>query len=250
VSGKPIGLANASRVRRKAFLDGVAIPNLTKIANVRRVFGSRATVLYEASLDGMSVPVVAEYRDRSTLAVFCGFGLSHDTAEAAARAIGFAMSESGCPPPVLDSCSDGILWNLNKNDYLIIANTSDEPGRATVHIGRATLWDCREQKATPEGQTRLELAPHSFQFYRIVGRRSKFLDVLGASALRKLMDGAGRAEIDLVAGRETVFVLRNSPKEIQVDGKHSTITQEVKNGAYHITLQQCPPGERTIALRW
>jgi len=250
VSGKPISLTHVSRVRRKAFLEGTAIPNLTTIANVRRVFGSRATVLYEADIDGVSVPAVAEYRDRSTLAIFCGFGLSHDTAEAAAKAIAFAMTESGCPPVVVDSCSHGILWNLNKHDYLIVANTSDEPGSATAQIGRASLWDCREQKVIPEGKTRLELEPHSFQFYRIVGRRSKFLDVLGASALRRLVDGAGRAEIDLVAGRETVFVLRDSPREIRVDGKHSTITQEIKNDAYHITLQQCPPGERTIALRW
>ena len=250
VLGKPVELRDVSRVRRKAFLQNTPIGGLTRIANVRRIFGSRATVLYEAALGDVAIPVVAEYRDRSTLAVFCGFGLSHETAAAAARAIRFAMAECGCPPPVVDSCSDGILWSVNRHDYLVLANISDDPGRARVAIGRANLWDCREQKELVGEEPLLEMEPHSFRLYRVVGRRSKFLDVLGASCLRRLVDGAGRAEVDLVAGRETVLVLRNSPKEILVDGRHSTITQEVKNGAYHVTLQQCPPGERRIELRW
>jgi len=139
---------------------------------------------------------------------------------------------------------------VNRHDYLVLANISDDPGRARVAIGRANLWDCRAQKQLVGKEPLLEMEPHSFRLYRVVGRRSKFLDVLGASCLRRLVDGAGRAEVDLVAGRETVLVLRNSPKEILVDGRHSTITQEVKNGAFHVTLQQCPPGERKIALRW
>ena len=74
--------------------------------------------------------------------------------------------------------------------------------------------------------------------------------MIGASYLRKLTDGAGRADIELLAGRKTTFVLRASPREIRVDGKHCTITQEVINGAYHVTLTQCPPGEHKIELKW
>ncbi|MCX8052725.1 MAG: hypothetical protein N3B12_02870, partial [Armatimonadetes bacterium] len=217
---------------------------------IRDRFGSRATVLYEAKVGDITVPVVTEYRDRTTLAIFCGFGLSHDTAEAAARAISFALSESAAPSPVVGSCSEGVLWNHNELGYLIVVNTSDQPGYADINVGRLSLWDCLKQKALPRDQTRVILEPHSFGFYRMFMRRSKFIDVLGASALRKVTDGAGRADIDLLAGRKTVLVLRSSPKEIRVDGKYCTITQEIRNGAYHVTLQQCPPGEHTILLRW
>ena len=102
----------------------------------------------------------------------------------------------------------------------------------------------------PEGDPRVKIKPHSFGVYRIVGRRSKFFDIIGASCLRGVIDGAGRAEIALLAGQKTVLVLRASPKDILVDGKPSTISQEVINGAYHVTLQQCSPGERRITLRW
>jgi hypothetical protein len=247
---KEISLRDVSRVRRKAFLADSPIAGLKRIANVRRVFGSRANVIYEADVDGTVIPAVTEYRDRTTLAVFCGFGLSHETADAAANAIRYAIDEVHCPSPVIDSCSDGVLWNANKNDYVILSNLSDKEGHATARIGRGFLWDCRRQKLLTEVEPRLKLPPHSFALYRMLSRRSKFLDVLGTSSLHRLVDGAGRAEIEILAGRKTVFALRASPKEIQVDGKSCTITQEVKDGVYYITLQQCPPGEHKVALKW
>ena len=250
VSDTPISLRNVSRVRRKAFLEGASVPGLKKIANVRRIFGSRAKVLYEADVKGTIVPVVAEYRDRQTIAVFCGFGLSHETAEAASRAVVFALRESGAGPLVLSSCSEGILWNRNKHGYLILANTSDEVGRAALSVRRAIIWDCRKQQAVPDEKVPLAVEPHSFGFYRVVKPRSKLLDVLGAAMLLGVTDGAGRADIELVAGRETVFVVRYPPKEVRVDGKRSSISQELKNGAYRVAVQDCPPGEHKITLRW
>lgn len=246
----PIQLRDVSRVRRSAFLGDDTAINTDKIANVRRIFGSRANVLYELDIEETKIPVVAEWRDRKTLALFCGFGLSENTAEAAEKAIRYAMREMDCPPLMLDSLSEGVLWNINRNDYVVLANTSDKEGMAVGRPGRANFWDCREQKMLPDGDPHFTVAPKSSQIYRVVGRRSKFLDILGVSYLRNLIDGAGRAEIDILAGRKTTLVLRASPKEIIVDGKSSTVTQEVINDAYHVTLNQCPPGERKISLKW
>lgn len=249
VSEKPIVLRDVSRIRRSAFLgDGMVLP-VNVIANVRRVFGSRATVLYEVDLPDAHVPVVAEWRDRATVALFCGFGLSENI-DQAERAIRYALREVGFPGFILDSCSEGILWDTNKHDYVVVSNLSDKEGTATGRPGRSNFWDCRERKMLPDGDVEIKVPPKSFRVFRVVGRRSKFFDVLGATYLRSLIDGAGRAEIELWAGRTTTLVLRASPKEILVDGKHSTVTQEVINGAYHVTLQQCLPGERKIALKW
>ncbi len=245
----PVALKDVSRVRRKAFMSTQDLA-LTKLANVRRVFGSRATVLYETEVNGNAIPVVTEYRDRTTLAVFCGFGLDEQTSSVAVKAIQFAMAEVDCAPPVVGSCSEGIIWTSTKNGYLVIANLSDKEGQVTMTPGRATIWDCFGQKMLEELKPVATIAPHSFALYRVVGRRSKFFDIYGVSSLQRLQDGAGRAEIDLVAGRSTTFVLRASPREILVNGKSSSITQQVLNGAYHVTLQQCPPGEQRIDLRW
>ena len=245
-----LSLQDVSRVRRSAFLGDSISLEINKVANVRRIFGSRANVLYEATIDDIKMPVVAERRDRSTLALFCGFGISPETAAAAQNAVRYALREMDYPYLMIDSCSDGILWNINKNDYTVLCNISDKKGSAVGRPGRANFWDCRARKMLGNGDPKFDLEPNSFHIYRVVGRRSKFLDVLGASYLRNLTDGAGRAEIELIAGKETVLVLRASPKEISVDGRPSIVSQEVIDGIYYVTLQQCPPGERQIVLKW
>ncbi len=250
ISETPIALRDVCRVRRTAFLNNGTVSQLTKVANVRRVFGSRANVLYDFGEGDNRIPVVSEWHDRTTLAVFCGFGLSHETAPAAEQAIRYALREVDCPPPILDSCSEGVLWTSNVNDFVVISNLADTEGTATARPGRATLWDCLEQKMLPEGDPVISIPPHSFRLFRVVGRRSKFFDILGCSALHNVTDGAGRAEFELLAGKKTTLVLRTSPREILVDGRSSTISQEIINGAYHVTLQQCNPGERKIHLRW
>jgi hypothetical protein len=247
---EPVELNDVSRVRRSAFLSDEEPTKVQRVANARRIFGSRANVLYELEVDDAKVPVVAEWRDRSTLAVFCGFGLSAETASMAEKAISYALKEVNAPALMVDSCSDGILWNINANNYLVLSNVSDDEGSAVGRPGRANFWDVREQRMLPDGDPDIRIAPHSFNLYRVVGRRSKFFDIQGALCLRRLIDGAGRAEIEILAGRKTVLVLRNSPKEIQVDGKSCTISQEVVGGAYYVTLLQCHPGERIISLKW
>lgn len=251
VSETPLVVRDVSRVRRSAFLAGAGIGDgITSIANVRRVFGSRANVLYDVEDGDNRIPVVAEWHDRTTVAIFCGFGLTDETAAAAEKAIFYALREVDCPPGILDSCSEGVLWNINVNRFLVISNLSDQDGTATARPGRATLWDCIEHKMLPEGDPEIIIPPRSFRLFRVVGRRSKFLDVLGCSCLRQVTDGAGRAEFRILAGKRTTLVLRNSPRSVTVDGRPSAVTTEVINGAYHITLQQCNPGERKIHVKW
>lgn len=249
-TGSEIKLRDVARIRRSAFLSEDISLGIKQIANVRRVFGSRAAVLYEVDCDEPKIPVVAEWRDRSSLAIFCGFGLSPQTAAAAEKAIAYALREVDAPPFLIDSCSENVIWTVNKNDYIVISNLSDKQGSVVGRPGRANFWDCREQKLLPDGNPTFELAPHSFRVLRMVRRRSKFFDILGVSRLRTLIDGAGRAEIEILAGRSTTLVLRASPTGIMVDGRPCTVSQEAINGAYHVTLQQCPPGERTISLKW
>lgn len=246
----PVNLRDVARVRRSAFLGENTSLNIDKVANLRRIFGSRANILYEIDADEPKLPVVAEWHDRSTVAIFCGFGLSDETSNAADKAVKYALREVDAPHFMIDSCSDGVLWSINRNDYIVIVNISDEPGKAIGRPGRANFWDCNEQKLLPDGDPEFLIEPHSFKVFRVVGRRSKFLDILGPHCMKKLTDGAGRAEMDIIAGQKTVFVLRDSPKEIYVDGKASTIEQEIVDGVYHVTLLQCPPGDRQIALKW
>jgi hypothetical protein len=246
----PMKLRDVSRVRRSAFLSAKPEQMLSKITNVRRVFGSRASILYEADLDDPKIPIVSEWKDRTTMAIFCGFGLEPDTAEAAELAVRYALKECDTPISVIGDCTDGLLWNINKNGYIVMSNISDSPATAVGKPGRNTFWDCKAQKMMPEGDITFTIPPRSFGVYRVVGRRSKLFDIRGVLFLRSLIDGAGKADIDIVAGQTTTFVLRASPKEISVDGKASTITQQVINGAYHVTLQQCPPGDHRISLKW
>ena len=247
---RPVALKDVSRVRRSAFLGEDLPERLGEVAGVKRVFGSRANILYEAECDGIRVPVVVEWRDKTTLAIFCGFGLSSETADMAVKAVRHTLREIDAAPQILDSCTQGVVWSINRNDYVVISNLSDKDGSAVARSGRAAFWDLRERKMLAEHDPIITVAPHSFRVFRAVGRRSKFLDVLGCMCLRSLRDGAGRAEIDMVAGKTTTFVLRNSPRQILVDGKPSIITQKVVDNVFYVTLPQCPPGNRKITLRW
>lgn len=249
-AGRPIVLHDVSRVRRSAFLGDNVSLSTDGVANARRVFGARASVLYELDSEEQRIPVIAEWRDRSTIAVFCGFELSEQTSDIAEKAVRYVLRETNAPGNLVGSCTDGILWNVNANGYLVISNVSDTESRALVASGRANLWDCCAKKLLRDGSIEINFAPRSFGVYRVVGRRSKFFDILGISRLRSLIDGAGRAEINVVAGKQTTLVLRASPKEILVDGRPCTIFQEVVNGAYHVTLRECPSGERAIELKW
>ena len=76
------------------------------------------------------------------------------------------------------------------------------------------------------------------------------MDVIGGSRLRKLADGAGRAEIELLAGPKTTLALRALPRDVIVNRKALTVTQELGDGICYVTLKECPPGERKITLRW
>ncbi|MDH7601537.1 MAG: hypothetical protein QHI38_05240 [Armatimonadota bacterium] len=246
----PLTLAYVSRVRRKAFLGESAVLDTDVVANVKRAFGSRADVLYAASVDESQVPVVAEYRDRSTIAIFCGFGLTQGTANAAAKAVLFAMRESHALPLVLEPCTKGLLWNTNKLGYVIVGNVSDETGRARLNVGRALVWDCERSIILPEGVCELEIPPHGFWLCRVFSRRSKLLDVIGASAVYEIIDGSGRADIRLLAGRRTNLVVRYLPETVLVDGRPSSINCQPLGSLYSVTVEQCPPGQHLISVRW
>lgn len=247
---KPTVVRYVSRVRRKAFLGENTTLNLGAIANVKHVFGSRAEVLYAVENEGFQVPLIVEYRDRATCVLYCGFKLSQDTADIAAKAIRFAMKELHLLSLTLEPCTEGILWNINKLGYLIIANTSDEPGRAQLNVARDRVWDCCSGCVLPETVRELSIPAHDFSLYKVFKRRSKLIDVVGASAVYDIIDGSGRADIKLLTSRRTVLILRSPPETVLVDGRAWPTTCTAVNDIYHVMVENCPPGEHLISVRW
>lgn len=245
-----VALRDVSRVRRSAFLKRLEPVRLPSVANVRRAFGSRALTLYDAENRGEPVPVVAEYKDRTTFALYCGFGLNSGTLEAASSAVRYAMREVDAEAPIVTECPEGLLWNAGRTGYLVLSNITGTALTASARPGRSQLWDCRKGVLLSGESSEFTVEPHGFQIYRLVGRRSKFFDIAGVSSLGTLLEGAGRADADIVAGRETVVILRTPPKEALVDGKRVTFSRRIVNGAHYVTLDQCPPGSHRITLKW
>ncbi|NLN74704.1 MAG: hypothetical protein GX139_00120 [Armatimonadetes bacterium] len=247
---EPVKLRNVSRIRRGAFLGDEVQLNVNSVSNVHRVFGSRASVLYELDALGMHIPVVSEWREREVLALYCGFGVTKETIEEVQKAVLYALHEIGYRnPPVTPNTKD-ILWSVNRHDYIVISNLSDQTGSATIKTGRSHLWDCKEQKYLADGVVDLALESKSFKVLRLIGRRSKFLDIQGVSCLRNMRNGVGKADIEFLAGKTTTLVLRAAPKEIFLDGKHCAVTQEVKDEIFYVSLQGCMPGEHKLTLKW
>ena len=250
VLNEKLVLDDVSRIKRSSCLGDELEFEVSGIANLRRVFGSRANVLYEATIGEEKIPVVAEWRDRTTLALFCGFGIFNNTLDAAEKILKYALKDVDAKQQILFNISDNLLWSENKNEYIVACNLSDEDGAASINIGRADLWDCIDQNIADISDGQIHVKPNNFKVFRIVGRRSKFLDVLGVTSLNDLIDGAGRAELNIYAGKSTTLVLRTPPKEVLVDGRITPTTNELVNGNYNVTLRQCAPGQRYITVKW
>ncbi len=247
---KPLALTYVSRLRKRTFLGDSPLIDTDAVANVRRLPALRAEVLYEACIDESRVPIVVEFRNRNMTTIFCGFGLSRGTADAAAKAVLFATKEAHAFPLLVEPCAEGILWNTNNLGYVIVGNVSDKPGFARLNVGRARVWHCENRAILPEDTLELEVPAHGFVLCRVFGRRSKLLDVIGATAVYGITDGSGRADIKLLAGRHTKLILRDQPDTVLVDGQPSQITCESMGEFCSVTIDQCPPGEHLISVRW
>ncbi|MGQ9454713.1 MAG: hypothetical protein ACUVRS_06230 [Armatimonadota bacterium] len=250
VLDRPVALRFSAGMHRIAFLGDEVVVDARNLANVRRVFGSVTDVIYVAEVDGFHVPVVSVYRDRSMLAIVCCFGISESTADVACRAVMFALKDTHSLPLIVSDASDGILWNTNNVGYLIVGNVSDKLGRVRLSVGRRLIWDVYGWRVLADGVCEVEVPPHGFRLYRVFGRRSKLLDVIGASAVSALVDGSGRADVSLVCGRQTQLIVRAVPELVLVDGRQFPIKCEPAGEVFCVTVEGCPPGEHLISVRW
>ena len=174
-SEKPFKLRNVSRVRRSMFLGDKPGLELCALANVRRVFGSRAHILYEAEIGegkitlgrraarpqhpGDILRVRFERRDRCRRG---GGGL-------------LRYEGSGLSAPCGDRLQRGIFWNINANGYLVVSNVSDSQGSFFAQPGRAYLWDCQDQCILHLKDRGIKLDPHSCRVQRRGGGASSWM---------------------------------------------------------------------------
>lgn len=247
---KPVKLRFSARVHRIAFLGDEAVVDARSLANVRRAFGSAGDVVYLAEINDFQMPVVAAYRDRSTLAIMCCFGISESTVDVACRAVLFALKDTHSLPLGVGDAGDGILWNETPLGYVVVGNVSDEPRRVRINAGQCRIWDACGWKILADGVYEVEVPAHGFGLYRMFGRRSKLLDVIGASVLKGVVDGSGRADISLVCGRRTQLIVRAVPEQVLVDGREFPIRCEPAGEVFCVTVEGCPPGEHVISARW
>lgn len=236
-----------AKVKRSRFLDDSMKLGNVRTAAINRIFGSGANTLYT---DDNHRPVIVEMRQKGSLGLFCGVELSEATADMATKAIDYALGVVDAPNPIVVNCSKDVLWSETRGGFVVITNCSKEPGKVEIDLSNSVLWDMLEEEEVTSRFCELELPPLSFKLFRRFAKRSKLFDIQGAQWIKSVVDGAGKADVALMAGRQTAFLVKVPPREITVDGKPSIINLQKKNGACLVTLEQCPPGERNIMLKW
>jgi hypothetical protein len=241
-------LVHVSRQGRTAFLGPDIDISVDSIANVERVFGSRGMTLYADDPSG--TPVIVEHRMSEMLAYFCGLELNAATASIAARLVKFGLQRLGVPPPDVEGCGEGLLWNSTRSGYTIVVNASDSPVTAAIAHNGNLLWDVVNRDLVPKEITSISIEPTSFRLFRKVGKRSKLYDLADAVRICSIIDGAGRAEIQVFTRSRVSVLIKVEPSEVRVDGRlyHSSLVDI--GTALELRLDGLTTGEHNITLRW
>lgn len=242
-----LSLNYVAKVKRSSFLGGGMNLGSVRCAPINRIFGSGSTVLYT---DGDDRPVIVETRQRGSLGLFCSVELNAATAELAAKAVNYALDTVDAPAPVVVGCSEGVLWSETRGGFVVISNCSTKPGKVDIDLSNSLLWDMLEHSELSSRLCSLELRPLSFKLFRRFAKRSKLLDIQGAQWINSVIDGAGRADVSMMAGRRTAFLVKSPPREIMVDGEDSNMSLKQNGSACLVTIEECPPGKREIVLKW
>lgn len=217
------------------------------VANVRRIFGSRARVLKTDRSDG---PVIIRWGERRTAAYFCGLGSSSDTAPVISQVIREAMRTVGCPSVPVATDGGLVLWNKTRNGYIVIANCEGTAASATVRPDPLVLWDVTEERLVRGQALRVDLPPYGVRVFRCTAKRSKFYDVSDAVYVSSITAGAGRADVDLYLSPNTRFIVCCSPRRVLVDG--SPVQAAALECGEHskVSLPDVASGRHMVTLRW
>lgn len=220
---------------------------ISSIANIRRIFGSHASVLFE-NTDGK--PVITKYVYKGALAYFCAIGSSTETAPIITHLVRTALKAIKRQLPCVSEATGDVLWNVTADGYVVIANCSKEPGRAKLCKEPFAYWDVLNQELVKENSIDIELEPHSIRVLRWLPKTSKLYDITGVTQLKSLAAGAGRADIVVVADQTTEYIVRSTPREILVDGRPVAIVSENCGQFDKVRHEGVHRGEHTITLRW
>ncbi|MEN6520104.1 MAG: hypothetical protein ABFD46_03000 [Armatimonadota bacterium] len=217
------------------------------IANIRRVFGSHNNVMYSDSNDR---PVITKWSSGNSLGFFCGLD-SRSAAPIAAWLIRYALHAHKKPlSPVTSSDDSMVLWNGTRDGYIIAANCTDDPAGLTICRPPYAYWDIIEQRLIRESKVELKMPPSSIGAYKWTSKTAKLYDVLHAIHIKSIASGAGRAEITLTTSPKTAFVVRNEPREIQVDDSITQFKVEHCSPFCIVKPVGVKPGDHVITLRW
>lgn len=219
--------------------------NNATIANVHRVFGSHNTVVYS---DPEDRPIIAKWASGKSLGFFCGID-SHTAAPIVSQIIKYILRTIKVSPPVA-TANDLTVWNGTKDGYVIIANCSGSITDVTISRNPCTYWDVMEQQLVKDTCIELKLHPMSMRVFRWTNKASKLYDVVDAIHISSIISGAGRAEISLTLGKDTIFIVRNKPREVQVDGFAVTASTTQCSPYYKVHLPDVEPGNHVVSLRW
>ncbi|MDO8585954.1 MAG: hypothetical protein Q7T82_02840 [Armatimonadota bacterium] len=242
-------LTHVSRATRTAFLGRQVEVSVDRIANVERIFGSRSAVIYADERTG--TPVVIKSNGADGLGIFCGLGLSESTAGIAAQIVKYALHRLGTSPPAIQGVGEGLLWSETRAGYVVVANASDAPTRATLPHGICVMWDVVNGKLLPrDSSSTLDLEPLSFRLFRRVGKRSKLYDIVDAVYVVSVVDGAGRADISAFTRSRISFITKVTPNEAMVDGRNVDFSVTDLGAAYEVTIESLTTGDHLISLRW
>ncbi len=244
--GAKITLTNRSREHYSLPQNGTVV-DTTSIANIQRVFGSPTSVMFT---DGHKHPVITKWNSGSTFGYFLGLGSSPASAPVITQLIRLALRTIKTTLPPVINADHNIFWNGSMDGYVVVANTCDAPVPATIHREPCLYWDIIKKQVIKSPKLCMDFPSNSIRAFRWVPKTAKLYDVEDAIHVQCISAGAGKAEVNLMAGCATAFIVRNIPREVIMDDETSEITVEECTDFYRIRLNNMCSGNHTVVFRW
>lgn len=190
----------------------------------------------ESGVDAKSGAVTTERENGlGNVACFCRLPLRPDNGKLIGDKVVSLLGRLDIALPIV-GCSEGILWNRTRNDYLIIANLGERTGYAEIALQDKLLWDVENHAIIRGEEFRARVDGLDFKIYRILSEKSKLLDVVNAVYLSDFFDDGNVTNISAFVRDRLTVRMRALPRRIVINGSQANCSTREIDGCYELII--------------
>jgi len=151
-------------------------------------------------------------------------------------------------PPVVLNADPGILWSRTCTGYIVISNTWESQGRASLKPVEGCYWDCRSEEHVDGNE--VSIPPLDFSVLRIVPNGSPFLDMLNVLAVEEFDESPDRLRISGLFGKQFCVISASPPEKVVLNGTEVDWEIESVEAGWGVIPELGDEREGLIEIYW